>query len=172
MSQAQSGQAVSSLSLNLRYKGQTDFDGILNQLREAENVEEIELEWHSGVGEQDNENICKIIKKILTKPNLNKITYDIEDDTLGDFNGMEIDGEFPQNLTVKKLNIYVTDFTSWTWQQLLLATPNVEEIGIIAFDDFIELPQLVRNVKVLKKLKIINVVINAGCYNDPVPNAR
>ena len=87
-------QTVSSLSLNLRYKGETDFDGILNQLREAENVEEIELEWTSGVGQQDNENICKIIKKILTKPSLNKITYDIED-TLGDFNGMEIDGEFP-----------------------------------------------------------------------------
>ena len=178
------GQAVSSLSLNLRYEGlevprsalwrylyedQTDFDGILNQLREAENVEEIKF-LTSGVGEQDNENICKIIKKILTKPNLNKITYDIEDE-LGDFNGMEIDGEFPQNLTVKKLDINVTDFTSWTWQQLLLATPNVEEIDILAFDSFIELPQLIRNVKVLKKLKIINVVINAGCYNDPVPNA-
>ena len=99
------GQAVSSLTLNLIYEGQTDFDGILNQLREAENVEEIEF-LTSGVGEQDNENICKIIKKILTKPNLNKITYDIED-TLGDFNGMEIDGEFPQNLTVKKLEINV-----------------------------------------------------------------
>ena len=83
---------------------------------------------------------------------------------LGDFNGMEIDGEFPQNLTVKKLDINVTDFTSWTWQQLLLATPNVEEIDILAFDNFIELPQLVRNVKVLKKLKIINVVINAGKF--------
>ena len=86
-------QTVSSLSLNLRYKGETDFDGILNQLREAENVKEIEFQT-SCDGEQDNENICKIIKKILTKPSLNKITYDIED-TLGDFNGMEIDGEFP-----------------------------------------------------------------------------
>ena len=171
MGQAQSGQAVSSLSLNLRYEDQTDFDGILNQLREAENVEEIELEWTSGVGEQDNENICKIIKKILIKPKLNKITYDIGGRDVDDFNGMEIDGEFPQNLTVKKLDITVTDFTSWTWQQLLLATPNVEEIDILAFDDFVELPQLVRNVKVLKKLKIINVVINAGCYDDPVPNA-
>ena len=93
MAQAQSGQAVSSLSLNLCYEGQTDFDRILNQLREAENVEEIELEWHSGVGEQDNENICKIIKKILTKPNLNKITYDMG--YVDNFNGMEIDGEFP-----------------------------------------------------------------------------
>ena len=95
MGQAQSGQAVSSLSLNLRYEDQTDFDGILNQLREAENVEEIELEWTSGVGEQDNENICKIIKKILIKPKLNKITYDIGGRDVDDFNGMEIDGEFP-----------------------------------------------------------------------------
>jgi hypothetical protein len=91
------GQALSSLSLDLRYegcKGETDFDGILNQLREVENVEDIEFHTF-GTGEQDNDNICEIIKKILRKPNLNKITYDIEDD-LGDFNGMEIDGEFPQ----------------------------------------------------------------------------
>ena len=65
-----------------------------------------------------------------------------------------------KNLTVKKLDINVADFTSWTWQQLLLTTPNVEEIDILAFDDFSELPQLVRNVKVLKELKIINFVIN------------
>ena len=70
-------QAVSSLSLNLRYESQTDFDGILNQLRKAENLEEIKF-LTSGVGEQDNQNIFQIIKKILTKPNLNKITYDIE----------------------------------------------------------------------------------------------
>ena len=81
------------MSLNLCYEGETDLDGILNQLREAENVEEIELEWPSGVGEQDNENICKIIKKILTKPKLNKITYDMG--YVDNFNGMEIDGEFP-----------------------------------------------------------------------------
>ena len=101
---------MGSLTLNLRYEGQknwsilsvirsffgrkpTDFDGILNQLRKAENLEEIKF-LTSGVGEQDNQNICQIIKKILTKPNLNKITYDI-DDPIGDFNGMEIDGEFP-----------------------------------------------------------------------------
>ena len=65
-----------------------------------------------------------------------------------------------KNLTVKKLDIYVADFTSWTWQQLLLATPNVEEIDILAFHDFLDLPQLVRNVKVLKVLKIINFVIH------------
>ena len=65
-----------------------------------------------------------------------------------------------KNLTVKKLDIMSSDFTSWTWQQLLLATPNVEEIDILAFDDFSELPQLVRNVKVLKELKIINFAIN------------
>ena len=69
-----------------------------------------------------------------------------------------------KNLTVKKLDIFVTDFTSWTWQQLLLATPNVEEIDILAFEDFMDLPQLVRNVKVLKKLKIINFVINADKF--------
>ena len=114
---------MGSLTLNLRYEGQknwsilsvirsffgrkpTDFDGILNQLRKAENLEEIKF-LTSGVGEQDNQNIFQIIKKILTKPNLNKITYDI-DDPIGDFNGMEIDGEFPQNLTVKKLDICVT----------------------------------------------------------------
>ena len=51
-----------------------------------------------------------------------------------------------------------------------MATPNVEEIDILAFSDFIELPQLVRNVKVLKELKIINVVINAGCFDDPQPD--
>ena len=87
-------QAVSSLSLNLCYEGQTDFDGILNKLREAENVEEIEFQT-SCDGEQDNENICKIIKKILIKPKLNKITYDIGGRDVDDFNGMEIDGEFP-----------------------------------------------------------------------------
>ena len=74
-----------------------------------------------------------------------------------------------KNLTVKKLDILVTDFTSWTWQQLLLTTPNVEEIDILAFDDFSELPQLVRNVKVLKELKIINFVINPN-GSELVPN--
>ena len=91
------GQAFSSKSLNLRYegcKGKTDFDRILNQLRENQNVENIEF-LTFGVGEQHNENVCKIIKGILRQPNLNKITYDLEED-LGDFNGMKIDGEFPK----------------------------------------------------------------------------
>ena len=75
---------MGSLTLNLRYEGQknwsilsvirsffgrkpTDFDGILNQLRKAENLEEIKF-LTSGVGGQDNQNIFQIIKKILTKP--------------------------------------------------------------------------------------------------------
>ena len=82
------------MSLKLWYEDE-NLDEILDQLIEAaENVEEIEFEtWGTaqmfGTGEQDNDNICEIIKKILRKPNLNKITYVIED-------GMEINGEFPQ----------------------------------------------------------------------------
>ena len=86
-------QALRSSSLYLRYLGETDFNKILNQLREAQNVEEIEF-GSDGVGEQDNENICQIIKKILGQPDLKKITWIMEDS--GEFNGMEIDGEFPQ----------------------------------------------------------------------------
>ena len=98
------------MSLKLWYENE-NLDEILNQLREAGNVEEIEFEMAGmafGTGEQDNDNICEIIKAILRKPNLNKIAYVIEDD--GDFNGMEIDGEFPQvvyqwALTTKSLEV-------------------------------------------------------------------
>ena len=86
-------QALRSSSLYLRYLGETDFNKILNQLREAQNVEAIEF-GSDGVGEQDNENICQIIKKILGQPDLKKITWIMEDSR--EFNGMEIDGEFPQ----------------------------------------------------------------------------
>ena len=74
-------------------KGEEDFNKILNQLREAQNVEEIEF-VSDGVGEQDNEKIYQIIKKILGQPDLKKITWRMEDSR--EFNGMEIDGEFPQ----------------------------------------------------------------------------
>ena len=50
----------------LRYQREEDFNKILNQLREAQNVEEIEFETH-GVGEQDNDKIYQVIKKILGK---------------------------------------------------------------------------------------------------------
>ena len=101
------------MSLKLWYENETDLDRILNQLREAENIEEIEFSTlDSGLafstGEQRNENICEIIKMILRKPNLTKITYGMEID--GDFNGMEINGEFPQvvyqwALTTKSLEV-------------------------------------------------------------------
>ena len=102
------------MSLKLWYENE-NLDEILNQLREAENVEEIVFEtWNTGKafgtgeGEQDNDNICEIIKAILRKPNLNKIAYVIEDD--GDFNGLEITREFPQvvyqwALTTKLLEV-------------------------------------------------------------------
>ena len=99
------------MSLNLWYENETDLDRILTQLREAENIEEIEFStWDTGLafstGEQHNDNICEIIKMILRKPNLNKITYVIEND--GD--GMEINEEFPQvvyqwALTTKSLEV-------------------------------------------------------------------
>ena len=87
------------MSLQLWYEN-GNLDEILNQLREAGNrVEEIEFQtWETGMafgtGEKDNDNICEIIKAILRKPNLKKITYGIEDD--GDFNGLEINREFPK----------------------------------------------------------------------------
>ena len=92
------------MSLKLWYEN-GNLDEILNQLRAAGNVEEIEFEtWDTE--EKDNDNICEIIKMILRKPNLNKITYVIEND--GD--GMEINEEFPQvvyqwALTTKSLEV-------------------------------------------------------------------
>ena len=81
------------MSLYLCYEDETDLDRILVQLREAENVEHIEFVT-DGTGEQDNDNKCEIIKKILGQPDLKKITWRMEDSR--EFNGMEIDGEFPQ----------------------------------------------------------------------------
>ena len=154
--------------LILDYESEADFDGILQKLREAENVEQIE--FHAGdqngyidnFEEQDIAKFYVIIQEILRKPNLKKITYDFDGDGDGDGDAMNFD-EFTPNLSVKKLELpSVWDLTSWNWKKILDSTPNVEEIDVRSWEDFIELPQILRNFKVFKELKILNVVMIYG----------
>ena len=149
------------------YESEADFDGILQELREAENVEQIEFVprdqngFSDGFEEQDIAKFYVIIQEILRKPNLKKITYDFCFD--GDGAAMNFD-EFTPNLSVKKLELPSVDWdlTSWNWKKILDSTPNVEEIDVVSWEDFIELPQILRNFKVFKELKILNVVMIYG----------
>ena len=91
-----------------------------------------------------------------------KITYLYSLDFDGDGDAMNFD-EFTPNLSVKKLELpSVWDLTSWNWKKILDSTPNVEEIDVRSWEDFIELPQILRNFKVFKELKILNVVMIYG----------
>ena len=151
------------------YESEADFDGILQELREAENVEQIEFisgdqnGSTDGFEEQDIAKFYVIIQEILRKPNLKKITYEFSDFRFdGDGAAMNFD-EFTPNLSVKKLELpSVWDLTSWNWKKILDSTPNVEEIDVVSWEDFIELPQILRNFKVFKELKILNVVMIYG----------
>ena len=147
--------------LLLDYESEADFDGILQKLREAENVEQIEFFAHDSFEEQDIAKFYVIIQEILRKPNLKKITYVFAGD---DFDGAAMNfDEFTPNLSVKKLELpSVWDLTSWNWKKILDSTPNVEEIDVRSWEDFIELPQILRNFKVFKELKILNVVMIYG----------
>ena len=147
---------MNSTKLPLSYNHEEDFVGIQKKLIEApENVEHIKFD--TGLYPIGPEHFCKIIKEILSKPNIKKITYEVqfEDDTNFE--------DFPVNLTVKKLDlsyfINTCNFTSWIWKKIFEATPNVEEIEVLTYEDFIELPQILRNLNVFKELKILNVSI-------------
>ena len=152
--------------LSLFYDDREDLDGILQELREAENVDHVEFIVstdirHDGAEEQDIASFYKILQEILRKPNLKKITYEADFDD----NAMNFD-EFTTNLSVKKLELpSVWDLTSWNWKKILDSTPNVEEIDVVSWEDFIELPQILRNFNVFQELKILNVGNNLVFQN-------
>ena len=153
--------------LSVFYDDREDLDGILQELREAENVDHVEFNVstdirHDGAEEQDIASFYEILQEILRKPNLKKITYEADFDD----NAMNFD-EFTTNLSVKKLELpSVWDLTSWNWKKTLESTPNVEEIDIFTWEDFIELPQILRNFNVFKELKILNVVIYGNGHEE------
>ena len=106
----------------------------------------------------------KSVLYLLSNPNLKKITYEVQFDDDTNFE------DFPVNLTVKKLDlsyfINTCNFTSWIWKKIFEATPNVEEIEVLTYEDFIELPQILRNLNVFKELKILNVSITIQEMED------
>ena len=60
----------------------------------AENVEDIKFD--TGLYPIGPEHFCEIIKEILSKPNIKKITYEVQFDDDTNFE------DFPVNLTIKK----------------------------------------------------------------------
>ena len=153
--------------LSLFYDDREDLDGILQELREAENVDHVQFNVSpdirdDGAEEQDIASFYEILQEILRKPNLKKITYEADFDD----NAMNFD-EFTTNLSVKKLELpSVWDLTSWNWKKILDSTPNVEEIDVVSWEDFIELPQILRNFNVFQELKILNVVIYGNGHEE------
>ena len=94
------------------------------------------------------------------------IDYDFDIDFDFDFDGDNFD-EFTPNLSVKKLELpSVWGFTSWNWKKILDSTPNVEEIDVFTWEDFIELPQILRNFKVFQELKNLSVIIYGNGHDE------
>ena len=140
------------LPLQLRYNGEEDYGGILDQLQ-TKNLDDIEFTAYSRKNELFHAaNVCDILAIILAKPNLKQITYELEFDH-------DLEYDFPKNYDVKKLELYNPDLTFWIWNKIMESTPNVEEIYINTNQDMTELPMMIQSLNGFKNLKILNVFV-------------
>ena len=139
------------LTLELKYNGEEDYGGILDQLQ-TENVDDIEFTAPKN-GPFHAANVCDILAMILAKPNLKQITYQLDFDH-------DLEYDFPKNYDVKKIVFGECDLTFWIWKKIMESTPNVEEIHIFTEQDITELPMMIQSLNCFKNLKILHVHID------------
>ena len=147
------------LPLQLRYHGEEDYGGILDQLQ-TKNLDDIEFTAYGRKNELFHAaNVCDILAIILAKPNLKEITYQLEFDH-------DLEYDFPKNYDVKKLELYNPDLTFWIWNKIMESTPKVEEIHIFTEQDITELPMMIQSLNGFKNLKILHVHIDNTCKEE------
>ena len=139
-------------TLKLEYNSEEDFDAIQNQLKRA--LKNVNVDHIDFTVFKDAANVCDILAKIYSNPNVKWISYspvDFEHD---------LDFEFPTNLEVKRLELQCCDLSFYIWKKIFKATPNVEIIYIYTEQDFNELPQIIQNLSGFKQLKKLTIDVD------------
>ena len=102
-----------------------DYDLIINEILSLDNVTQIK---YCDVINQEDLDFVKIIKSILTRPNLKQIYFDIDMDL--DF---DIEEEFPKNLIVEEITLaYGSNFPFKFWKKVLDALPNIKTVNVFS----------------------------------------
>ena len=102
-----------------------DYDLVINEILSLDNVTKIR---YCDVINQEDLDFVKIIKSILTRPNLKQIYFDIDMDL-----DLDIEEEFPKNLIVEEITLaYGSNFPFKFWKKVLDALPNIKTVNVFS----------------------------------------
>ena len=156
---------IISFAVELEMPHPQDFDSILEEILSLDNVSKITYSAVilEGCDQQLINNFVKIMESIFSRPSLKQIDFDVLLDM-----DLEFVTAFPKNFIVEEVN-FEAGFKPEACKKVFDALPNLKKVKFVTFDNFDNLPLILKNISVLKHLKSVNVVI---CRDEKIDEQK